>query len=100
MYSLVHIGIFNKNDIMFQMASCTFDAHVLEVIGALIFSAVVVMLHPDGNMNLMYLAQTLQNKQITYMLSVPTLITQLCDIIENSDVSSFATIRTLCYVGK
>jgi len=100
MYSLVHINIFNKNDVIVQMANCTFDAHVLEVLGAFIFSAAVVMLHPHGNMDLMYLAQTLQNKQITYMLSVPTLMTQLCAIIENSHIYSFVSMRTLCCVGK
>jgi non-ribosomal peptide synthetase component F len=99
MYSLVRIDMFNKNDIMVQMASCTFDAHVQEVLGALIFSAVVVMLHPHGNMETLYLAQTLQNKQITYILSVPTVMTQLCGMIESYDIHPFATIRTLCCVG-
>jgi non-ribosomal peptide synthetase component F len=100
MFSLLHIGILDKTDIVVQIATCTFDAHILEILGSLIFSATVVMLHPQGNMDFVYVTETLQDKQVTCMLSVPSYLNQLCNIIKTGNMYSCATIRTLCCVGK
>ena len=48
-FSIVNIGIFNKNDTILQLASCTFDAHLFEILGSLLCSATFIMLHPQGN---------------------------------------------------
>jgi non-ribosomal peptide synthetase component F len=100
MFSLLHIGILNKNDIVVQIAACTFDAHIQEILGSLIFNATVVMLHPRGNMDFVYVTQTLFDKHVTYMLSVPSYLDQLCNIIKNGKMCSCTGIRTLCCVGK
>ena len=100
MYSLVHTGIFNNNDIVVQMAACTFDAHVLEIVGSLIFNATIIMLHPHGNMDFVYLFQTVKSKQVTHLIAVPTLLNQLCGIINNNNENDpFVTLRSLCCVG-
>jgi non-ribosomal peptide synthetase component F len=99
MFSLVHIGVFNKTDIFIQMSSCTFDAHVLEILGALLCSATVVMLHPYGNMDSIYLIQTLQKRQVTFMAAVPASVKELSDFIKNRNMPSLANIRTLCSGG-
>ena len=100
MYSAVHTDIFNNNDFVVQMAACTFDAHVLEIVGTLICNATVIMLHPHSSIDLLYLFQTLKSKQITYLMAVPTLLNQLCAIINNNDeIDPFVTIRSLCCVG-
>jgi non-ribosomal peptide synthetase component F len=100
MFSLLHIGILSETDIVVQLAACTFDAHIQEILGSLIFSATVVMLQPQGNMDFVYVTQTLQDKQVTYMLNVPSYLDQLCNIIKNCNICSRASIRTLCCVGK
>jgi hypothetical protein len=100
MSSLIHVDVLNKSDVVIQIAACTFDAHILEILGSLIFSATVVMLHPQGNMDFVYVTETLQDKQITYMLSVPSYLDHLCNIIKNCNICCCATIRTLCCVGK
>jgi non-ribosomal peptide synthetase component F len=99
MFSLAHIGIFNKTDVVMQIASSTFDAHVLEILGALVFSATVVMLHPYGNIDLAYLIPTLQKKQVTYILAVPAFVKELCEFIRNRDKCSLASIRSFCSGG-
>ncbi|CAF1563671.1 unnamed protein product, partial [Adineta steineri] len=52
--SLVHINLFSNNDTMIQMASCSYDVHVQEIIGALTVGASIIMLHPEGNMDIEY----------------------------------------------
>jgi len=83
-----------------QLSICTFDAHVQEILGALIFSSTVIMLHPDGNMDLIYLSHTLNKKQITYMFAVPSFVFNLYQFIYEQNASSSLTIETICCIGK
>ena len=39
MHSLVHIDTFNKHDTVVQMARCSFDIHVQEILGTLMIGA-------------------------------------------------------------
>lgn len=99
MRSLVHTDIFNGNDVVLQMAACTFDVHIHEIIGTLMINATIIMLRPHGNMDFMYLAQILQNKQITYMQSVPTLLNSFYNFIKNMVDFRLTTLRSLCCGG-
>jgi len=99
MFSVVHIDIFNNTDIVVQIATCTFDAHVQEILGALVISATVVMLHPYGNMDFMYLISTVQNKQVTLIVAVPALIKELCDIIKERNIPTLTSIRSFISAG-
>ena len=82
-----------------QLSASTFDAHVFEIVGTLLLSATVVLLHPSGNMDFVYFTQALQDKQVTYMLAVPTFINYLYDFIEHMDGYTLSTIRSLCSAG-
>ncbi len=97
--SLVHIGIVNNTDVVLQIATCTFDAHVLEILVGLLLSATVIMLHPYGNMDSTYLISTLQKKQVTYILAVPAFLNELCDFIKKRKMPSLASIRSCCLGG-
>ena len=99
MSSFLHVDILNKTDIVVQLVASTFDAHIQEILGSLICGTTVIMLHPQGNMDLLYVTQTLQNKQVTHMLSVPTYLSHLINILQNYDISRCHTIRTVCCVG-
>ncbi|CAF1354197.1 unnamed protein product [Adineta steineri] len=46
--ALVQINTLHESDIVIQIASSTFDAHVQEIVGSLICGATIVMLHPQG----------------------------------------------------
>ena len=83
------------------MAECSFDNHLLSLVGTLIVGATLVMLQPQGNMRLEYLAAVLREKQITCMHAVPTLLNSLFNYLkENSRVSAVATLRSLCSGGE
>jgi non-ribosomal peptide synthetase component F len=98
-YSLVEVNMLNKTDTIVQMAATTFDAHILEIFGALFNGGTSIMLHPDGNMDFIYLINTLQNKQVTYMLVVPTFLNDLCVFINDNNFSPLSSIRSLCCGG-
>ncbi|CAF0800795.1 unnamed protein product, partial [Adineta steineri] len=72
MHSLININIFNVDDIVVQMARCSFDIHLFEIVGSLMVGAALVMLHPGGTMDYDYLSLVLGIKQVSYMDGVPS----------------------------
>ena len=66
---MIILDLFTNKDIIVQMASCSFDVHVQEIIGTLMVGSSIVMLRPQGNMDLDYLLTVLREKQVSYMQS-------------------------------
>jgi len=97
--ALVYIGIIDKNDIVVQFASSTFDAHVLEILASLILGAAVIMLHPHGNMDFAYFNHILHDKQVTHLLAVPTFLHHLCDFMKKNTFYPWMSMRNICCVG-
>ncbi|CAF1453706.1 unnamed protein product [Adineta ricciae] len=93
--SLLHIGLYTFQDTVIQMASCSYDVHVQEVLGTLILGANLVFLHPEGNMDVEYVVKILKEKQITYMQSVPAYLNNMCDFLLKNDHPKLETLRTL-----
>ena len=56
MYSLIYIGTFNEKDTVIQMARCSFDTHVQDILGTLMIGATLIMLHPEGTIDFDYLS--------------------------------------------
>ena len=84
-----------------QMAQCTFDMHMQDIVGTVIVGATLVMLHLEGNMDLTYLVNTLVHKKITYMSSVPSYLTALCHYLEKHVTSPFYNkLRSLVSGGE
>jgi non-ribosomal peptide synthetase component F len=100
-HSLLHVDILNKSDTIIQIARCSFDIHVQEIIGTLMIGATLVMLHPRGNIDLEYLSTIMQTKQITFFYTVPTLLQIFFDFIsETKKVDAVKYLRSLCTGGK
>ncbi|UJR29564.1 hypothetical protein I4U23_010781 [Adineta vaga] len=78
-----------------QMASCSYDVHVQEILGTLIIGSNLVFLHPEGNMDVEYVVTVLKEKQITYMQSVPAYLSYMCDFLVKNDHPKLETLRTL-----
>ena len=101
MHSLNYINIFNKNDTVVQMARCSFDIHVQEILGILMTGATLVMLHPEGTIHFDYLSQVLNNKQISYMHTVPSLIHSFFTFLkECNNRNALKYLRSLCSIGE
>jgi non-ribosomal peptide synthetase component F len=65
------------------MAECSFDVHVGDIFGTAMIGATLIMLRPTGLLDLEYLTQVLEEKQISYMHSVPSLFHSLFHFIED-----------------
>lgn len=64
------------------MARCSYDSHVEEILGSLVIGRMVIMLRPEGTLDLEYVMTTLETKQITCIESVPSLLQSLFTLIE------------------
>ncbi|CAF1627454.1 unnamed protein product [Adineta ricciae] len=98
--SHVYMGVLNSRDNIGQIAACTFDPHIEEILGALMIGSSVIMLHLDGHMDMAYLLQTIRDKQISYALAVPSLLDSLCAYVRQNKVPPLTTIHTLCSTGE
>ena len=85
---------------MLQMATCSFDVHIQEIIGALIVGATTIMLRPQGNMDFEYVINMLKEKQISYLQSVPAYVNNMLDYLSKYNGSNLSTLRTLDIGGK
>ncbi|CAF1347236.1 unnamed protein product [Adineta steineri] len=100
-HSLAYINSFNKNDTVVQMTRCSFDIHVQEILGTLLIGGTLVMLHPDGTIDFDYLSEVLQNKQITYLHTVPSLLHSFLIFIEQTkSINAVSRLRSLCSSGE
>ncbi|CAF0798704.1 unnamed protein product [Adineta steineri] len=96
----VRIDALHEDDVTIQIASSTFDAHILETVGSLICGATIVMLHPQGNMDFQYINHILHDKQVTYLTAVPTYLNHLCDFLKQNRFSPWILIRNISCVGE
>ncbi len=80
---MTYADTFNQNDTVVQMARCSFDIHVQEILGTLINGATIVMLRPRGTLDFEYLSTILHGKQITYINSVPSLFHSFFQYVED-----------------
>ncbi|CAF1473510.1 unnamed protein product, partial [Adineta steineri] len=100
-YSLMRIDSFTRNDTVIQMARCSFDNHIQEIIGSLIIGATIIMLRPRGTVELNYLAEIMKNKQVTYMHSVPSLLRNFFTFLkQNHYLHVVKYLRSLCTIGE
>ena len=101
MHALIFIEAFNEKDTIVQMARCSFDIHVEDIMGSLMVGATLVMLHPRGNIDFDYLYAVLEQKQISYMHSVPSLLDSFFIFCkETKKLGGMKYLRTLCSSGK
>lgn len=100
MRSLNHIKVFIQEDTVLQMARCSYDVHVQEILGTLIFGASLIMLHPEGNMDLEYLLKIINEKQITYMQTVPAYLNMMVNFFVEHKLPRLGRLRSLDIGGE
>ncbi|CAF1264219.1 unnamed protein product [Adineta steineri] len=101
MYSLICGDVLNEKDTIIQIARCSFDVHVQEILGTLTAGATLVMLHPRGITDPKYLADVIKKKNITCITAVPTILQLLFSLLQQSnDISSLMSLRCVCTGGE
>jgi len=88
------------NDIVVQIARCSFDAHIVQILGSIMLGATVLMLHPSGVLDFEYLLRQLQEKQVTLMDAVPSFwIAFLEYLLNNASVEGWKYLRSVISAG-
>ncbi|CAF1095480.1 unnamed protein product [Adineta steineri] len=101
MNSLVRMDVLNTDDTVIQIARCSFDIHVQEILGTLVHGASLIMVHRGGTLDFDYLSNIVEMKQITYILLVPSLLQSFFSLIEQSSkTTSSKYFRSLCTGGE
>jgi hypothetical protein len=98
--SLLRLNIMNNNDVILQTAPSTFDIHIQEILGSMILGYTLIMLHPNGNLEMDYLLSVINNKCVTYIVFVPTSTTILCEYLEAKNENISKTVRCFCSIGE
>ena len=84
-----------------QTTRCSFDIHVEDIMGTLIIGATIIMLRPNGLMDLPYLVDVLDSKKITYFNSVPSYLATLCLYLEKHfEGACLNYVRSICSGGE
>ncbi|CAF0842950.1 unnamed protein product [Adineta steineri] len=98
--SLVRLNLFTNKDTMMQMASCSYDVHAQEIIGSLISGSTIVMLRPQGNMDLDYMTKTLTEKQVSYLQCVPAYVNILLEFLQSHSIPNLNSLRNVDIGGE
>jgi non-ribosomal peptide synthetase component F len=77
-----NIGAFSRNETLGQIAECSFEDHVLDILSIVMIGGTLIMLRPRGLLDLEYLSHIIEEKQITCMNSVPSLLHSLFHFVE------------------
>ncbi|CAF1494992.1 unnamed protein product, partial [Adineta steineri] len=101
MCSLIYCDVFNENDTILQMARCSFDVHVHDILGSFMIGSSLIMLHPKGMMDFDYLAGVFEEKNITCFASVPTIINNFFTYLQQQNHHNAAQyLRSVCSGGE
>ena len=71
--ALMHLGspLSNHSEVIQNLAACSHDMHVFEILGGLLSGATVVMLKPHGNLDMNYITQQMEQYRVTTNFMVP-----------------------------
>jgi len=84
-----------------QISGCSFDIHVHDIVGTLISGASLIMLQPEGLLDLDYLARVIESKSISYMHMVPSVLNSFFQfIVKNRLDCVLASLHSVCSSGE
>ncbi|CAF3941566.1 unnamed protein product, partial [Adineta steineri] len=99
--SLVYGDVLNEKDTILQMARCSFDVHVQDILGTFMIGSSLIMLHPRGIMDFEYLASVFKDKNITCITTVPTIIHNFFTYLQQQNHHKMTQhLRSLCSGGE
>ena len=100
--SMCHERYILESDILLQVSRDTFDAHIQEILGAVLVGGTCVLLCPnDGtHLNVAYLIKIMRNHHVTYINLVPSLSIALVDYLRSSKQLCSSFLRVAVSTGK
>ncbi|CAF1252950.1 unnamed protein product [Adineta steineri] len=101
MCSLVYGDVVNERDTILQIARCSFDVHVQDIMGSFMIGSSLTMQHPRGIMDFDYLASVFKEKNITCITTVPTIIHNFFTFVQQRNRHNVAQcLRSVCSGGE
>jgi mycobactin peptide synthetase MbtE len=99
--ALTSSSIMCHNDAVIQTTPPTFDIHIQEILGSLWLGGSLCLLRPHGNLDMTYVASVIQRHQISFAVTVPTLLATLAQHVHSSPDQHQAlfSLRRLCSIG-
>jgi non-ribosomal peptide synthetase component F len=79
--------LLSSDSIMLQYSSCTFDVHLLEILGPLCTASRIVLLPPGGHYDLQGIIDRISNHRITTVHLVPSVATAILDLLVNNKLA-------------
>ena len=79
---------FDERDVVLQLASCSFDVHLDEILSALCRGAHLVFLRPGGHLDLDYLTMVIHTHHVTFVAPVPSWLDTLCQYLRTNAYAS------------
>lgn len=83
-HSMTHVGALNGEHTVIQIARCSFDVHIEEILVSMMTGATILMLHPRGTVDFNYLSTVLQRKQVACMGGAPSFFINFFSFIKES----------------
>lgn len=100
MASLNHLGILTGEDVAIQIAPCSFDVHVQECLGSLMLGCSLVLLHPQGHLDVDYLSQAIEENDVTLFCIVPSHMAILSNYLAETDrYCRLRSVRKFGFLG-
>lgn len=99
--ALIYSAIMAHNDTVLQITPPTFDIHIQEILGTLWLGGSICLLRPNGNLDMNYLIAIVQRHQVSFAVTVPTLLAILAQHVHNfpDQRQSLFSLKRLCSIG-
>jgi non-ribosomal peptide synthetase component F len=99
--SMCHEKYILANDIILQISQDTFDAHLQEILGAVLVGGTCILLRSSSgaHLNTAYLTQTMYQHQVTFTNLVPSLAIALIDYLSRLEQRFSPSLRLVISTG-
>ncbi|CAF3708674.1 unnamed protein product [Rotaria sp. Silwood1] len=100
--ALSQSSIMMQNETVLQITPTTFDIHIQEILGTLWLGGCICLLRPNGNLDMNYLTSVVQRNQITFAITVPTLLATIAQHVHNyhDKHHTLISLQRLCSIGE
>lgn len=75
---------FDETDVILQLASCSFDVHIDEIVSSLCRGAHLVLVRSGSHLDFDYLTKVIFDRRVTFIAPVPSWIDALCQYLSKN----------------
>lgn len=94
------LGLYTCQNQILQVATSSWILHITEISLPLVVGGTLVLLRPNGHLDMSYFAQTLIRQQITTLTIGTSIIRALTNYLQmNERLETFTFVRRLCLTG-